>query len=79
MSQQGKRVTAGEKRLVEKVRAFFEDEKVNRHAIGKQNVIKRLMKATGLCRSTLTAIHRELYAKNGQIHDSPPKRTASMR
>ena len=75
MSQQGKRVTAREKRLIEKVRAFFEDEKVNRHAIGKQHVMKRLMRATGFCRSTLTTIHREFTAKDGQIHDSPAKRT----
>ena len=71
----GKRVTAREKRLIERFRSFLVDESRSRHSFAKGRVWDRLQKATGLSRSTLSKIHSEFESASGVIDDSPAKRT----
>ena len=70
--RKSERVVSAEKRLVERIRQFFEEERRAKHRISLNRVTDRLVAATGLGKTTSAKIHTELLSS--QQFQTPQKK-----
>jgi hypothetical protein len=72
MSHKGRRITAGEKRIISRVRLFMQRERDLQRRISLTRVADGLSEATGLGKRKLAEIHKESAANEG-LSESPEK------
>lgn len=77
MARKGKRITAAEKRLIDRVRRFMEKERDDKHRVSLTKVTERLAAATRISKRKQSDIHQESLATGDALR--VPRRRRVLR